>query len=97
MGEQRLPPFPTPTFKTLYLSDPPCGVLEVGTSGTSFRVELKGLLLRPGEQEYPAPPKCTSPCAPAPWHTHVPCCLGPGSLGATLKWGEVREHGGACS
>lgn len=22
------------------------------------------------------------------------CCLGPGSLGVTLKWGEVRERWG---
>ena len=92
MGEQRLPPSPTPTFKTLYLSDPPCGELEVGTSGTSFRVELKGLLLRPGEQEYPAPPKCTSPRA----HT---CAMLPGTweLRCHPKVGRSQRTRGACS
>lgn len=79
MGEQR-PSRPHSSFQNLWLSPflRACCRVEVGTSGASSS-------LSSCEQEYPVRPKCTSPC-------HAGACLGPGSLSATLRWGEVGEH-----
>lgn len=89
MGE-RMPPPPPSHFPNSWLSAPPLWGLEVDTSGPSFWVGLspRGSYFGLGSRNTQH-----RPSAPAPV-MHVPCCLGPGNLGATLKWGEVREHRG---
>ena len=77
LGEQRLLPSPTPTFKIFYLSVPLCGELgkptllsgrggRVGSRGYPWhqflgRAVPRGLLLWSGELEYSAPSQHTSP------------------------------------
>ena len=91
-GRADASPSPLPLSKLLALCPSTVGV-ESGYQWPQFLgwAVPKRLLLWSGEQEYPAPPKCTSPC-------HA-CAMLPGTweLRCHLKVGRSQRTLGTCS